>query len=41
VTAIFADLLHLGPVVMLASALGAVICFAVSGIVMLRVLRKG
>jgi uncharacterized membrane protein len=41
VTAIFADLLHFGPVVMLASALGAVICFAVSGIVMLRALRKG
>jgi hypothetical protein len=41
VTAIFADLLHLGPVVMLASALGAVICFAVSGIVMLRAVRKG
>jgi FtsH-binding integral membrane protein len=41
VTAIFADVLHLSPVVMLASALGAVICFAVSGIVMLRALRKG
>ena len=41
VTAIFADVLHFSPAVMLASALGAVICFALSGIVMLRALRKG
>jgi amino acid transporter len=38
--AVFADLLHLSPSLMLVSALGAVICFAASGAVVLRALRK-
>jgi hypothetical protein len=39
--AIFADLLHLGAAWMFVAALAAVICFAISGIVLLRGLRKG
>ena len=35
-----ADLLHFGANIMLVAALGAVICFAVSGIHILRSLRK-
>ena len=40
VGAVFADLLHLSPNLMLVAALGAVICFAISGISVLRALRK-
>lgn len=38
--AVFADLLHLSPNLMLVAALGAVACFAISGISVLRALRK-
>ena len=38
--AAFADVLHLSPNLMLVAALGAVICFAISGITVLRALRK-
>jgi hypothetical protein len=38
--AVFADVLHLGPVVMLIAALGGVVSFAVSGVVVLSALRK-
>jgi hypothetical protein len=37
---VFADVLHLSPNLMLVAALAAVICFAASGIVVLRALRK-
>jgi uncharacterized membrane protein HdeD (DUF308 family) len=40
VTAVFSDLFHLGANVMLVAALGAVVCFASSGIAVLRALRK-
>jgi hypothetical protein len=40
VGAVMADLLHFGANIMLVAALGAVICFAVSGIHILRSLRK-
>ncbi|HUO25127.1 MAG TPA: hypothetical protein VMU61_05635 [Candidatus Aquilonibacter sp.] len=40
VAAVFADSLHLGPAILLATALGAVLCFALSGIVVLNALRK-
>ena len=38
--AVFADLFHFGPTLMLFAALGAVVCFAVSGISVLRALRR-
>lgn len=38
--AVFADLLHLDSTFMLITALAAVVCFAVSGIVVLSALRK-
>ena len=38
--AVVADFLHLSANVMMAAALGAVICFAVSGVVVLDALRK-
>jgi uncharacterized membrane protein HdeD (DUF308 family) len=38
--AVFADVLRLRPAWMLVAALGAVVCFAVSGIVVLDALRK-
>lgn len=38
--AVFADALHLNTSVMLLAALGAIICFAISGFVVLRALRK-
>jgi predicted MFS family arabinose efflux permease len=38
--AVFADRLRVSPGLMLVAALGAVICFAASGIVVLRALRK-
>jgi drug/metabolite transporter (DMT)-like permease len=40
VAAAFADRFHLGPNLMVVAALGAIICFAISGIVVLRALRK-
>ena len=40
VAAVIADFLHLGGNFMLIAALGAVVCFAVSGIAVLRSLRK-
>lgn len=40
VAAVFADVLHLSAAVMLAAALAAVACFAISGIVVLKALRK-
>lgn len=40
VGAVFADHLHLSASLMIIAALGAVVCFAVSGIVVLRNLRK-
>ncbi len=40
VAAVFADVLHLSEILMLISALAAVVSFAVSGIVMLSALRK-
>jgi amino acid transporter len=39
-TAVFADVVRLNPSLMLVAALGAVVCFAASGIVVLRALRK-
>jgi hypothetical protein len=38
--AVFADVVRLNPSLMLVAALGAVVCFAASGIVVLRALRK-
>ena len=38
--AVFADMLHLNNGLMLVAALAAVVCFAASGIVVLRALRK-
>ena len=38
--AVFADVLHLSANLMLIAALGAVVCFAISGTVVLRALRK-
>ena len=38
--AVFADLLHFSASVMLVAALGAIICFAISGMVILRALRN-
>lgn len=40
VAAVFPDVLHLGPNLLLIAPLGAVICFAISGIVVLHALRK-
>lgn len=40
VAAVFADILHSSPGIMLVAALGAVVCFAAGGIVVLRALRK-
>jgi hypothetical protein len=40
VGAVFADVLHLSPVVMLIAALGGVVSFAVSGVIVLAALRK-
>jgi len=40
VAAVFADLFRLNPNVLLLAALGAVACFAVSGVVVLHALRK-
>jgi hypothetical protein len=38
--AFLADVLHVSPALMLIAALGAVVCFAISGIVVLDALRK-
>jgi hypothetical protein len=40
VGAVFADVLHLSPVLMLIAALGGVVSFAVSGVIVLAALRK-
>lgn len=40
VGAVFADILHLNANMMLVAALGAVVCFGVSGVVVLHALRK-
>lgn len=40
VSAVIADFLHLSPNFMLVAALGAVVCFAVSGVRILHSLRK-
>jgi hypothetical protein len=40
VGAVFADILHLSVNMMLVAALGAVVCFGVSGVVVLHALRK-
>jgi amino acid transporter len=40
ITSVFADLFHLSANLMLVAALGAVVCFAVSGTAVLRALRK-
>jgi len=40
VAAVFADVLHLSAKLILVAPLGAIVCFAVSGIVVLRRLRK-
>lgn len=40
VGALFADVLHLSPVVMLIAALGGVVSFAISGVIVLAALRK-
>ena len=40
VAAVFADILHLNANLMFVAALGAVVCFAISGIVVIRALRK-
>ena len=40
-TALFADRLHLDSTIFRATALGAVVCFGLSGFVLLRALRKG
>ena len=41
VAAVFADVLHLTSNLLLMTALGAVICFAVSGVTVLHALRGG
>ena len=38
--AVFADIRHLSANVMMVAALGSVVCFAISGITVLRALRK-
>ena len=38
--ALFGDLIHLRAVLMLIAALGAVLCFAISGVVVLKALRN-
>jgi len=38
--AVFADFLHLNPVILPIAALAAVVCFALSGIIVLGALRK-
>ena len=40
VAAVFADRLHLSPNLMLVAALGAVLCFAIGGIIVLHGLRR-
>ena len=40
VAAVMADIFHLNPRAMLVAALGAVGCFAISGVIVLRALRK-
>lgn len=40
IATLFADVLHLSPGLLLVAALGAVLCFAGSGIVVLHALRK-
>lgn len=40
VAALFGDVIHLKAMLMLIVALGAVLCFAISGIVVLQALRK-
>jgi uncharacterized membrane protein len=40
VSAVFADRLHLSPGLLQVAALGAVVCFGISGIVVLHALRK-
>ncbi len=40
VGAVFADFLHLSSNLLLVAALGAVVCFAISGVSVLRALRK-
>ena len=40
VAAVIVDFLHLSATVMLLAALGAIVCFALSGIVVLHALRK-
>jgi drug/metabolite transporter (DMT)-like permease len=40
VAAVFADVFHIGTNLMLVAALGSVVCFAISGAVVLRALRK-
>ncbi len=40
VGAVFGDVIHLKPWFMLATALAAVVCFAISGVALLKALRK-
>ena len=40
IAAVFADVLHVRPAWMLIAALGAVFCFAISGVIVLDALRK-
>jgi drug/metabolite transporter (DMT)-like permease len=40
ITAVFADIRHLSANALMVAALGAVVCFAISGITVLRALRK-
>lgn len=40
ICAVFADVLHVGPALLLIGALVAVVCFAISGIIVLAALRK-
>jgi hypothetical protein len=40
IAAVFADVLHLNPALMLISALAAVVSFAISGVIVLNALRK-
>lgn len=40
VAAVFADVLHLSPNLLLVAALGAVVCFGISGTSVLRALRR-
>jgi hypothetical protein len=40
IAAVFADLLHLNPAIMLIAALAAVISFAISAVIVLSALRK-